>query len=328
MTSTPPTIGAAPGTRERVILLAAIAFTVLAWASAFVVIRGVAPHVGGGELALGRLAVGALALGILVLAQRRWVRPTGRDWIRLAVYGAGWFGAYNVTLNLAEQTLDAGTTAMIVNIGPILIALGAGLFLGEGIPRWLAIGAGVAFLGVVLIGVGTSMTAAGERPIDPVGVLWSLAAAFTYALGVLAQKPMAGRLPAGQMSLIGCVIGFVACLPFTGGLVADLATAPAGAWAGILYLGIVPTALAFTTWGYALARVPAGQLGVSTYVVPPLAILMGLIFFGEVPAVLGIVGGVICLLGVALSRRKPRVAVPVAPGAQGPVPAAAKNLPE
>ncbi len=44
---------------------------------------------------------------------------------------------------------------MIVNIGPILIALGAGLFLGEGIPRWLAIGAGVAFLGVILIGIGT-----------------------------------------------------------------------------------------------------------------------------------------------------------------------------
>ena len=80
--------------------------------------------------------------------QRRWVWPTRSDWVRLVVYGVGWFGAYNVALNLAEHTLDAGTTAMIVNIGPILIALGAGLFLGEGIPRWLAIGAGVAFLGV------------------------------------------------------------------------------------------------------------------------------------------------------------------------------------
>ena len=61
---------------------------------------------------------------------------------------------------------------------------------------------------------------------------------------------------------------------------------------------------------------PAGQLGVTTYIVPPLAIVMGLIFFGEVPAPLAIVGGVICLTGVALSRKKPRV--PVAP----------ENLPE
>lgn len=317
------TIATAPApneTRQRVLLIGAIAFTVLAWASAFVVIRGVAPEVGGGALALGRLAVGAVALGILVIAQRRWVRPTGRDWIRLVVYGIGWFGAYNVTLNLAEHTLDAGTTAMIVGIGPILIALGAGLFLGEGIPRWLAIGAGVAFLGVILIGIGTSMATDGERPIDPVGVLWAIAAAVTYAIGVLAQKPMAGRLPASQITLIGCVTGLVACLPFTGQLLGSLATATPAAWLGITYLGIVPTALAFTTWGYALGRMPAGQLGVTTYIVPPLAVVMGLIFFAEVPAPLAIAGGVLSLAGVALSRRTSRPAAVV--------PAPAENLPE
>lgn len=306
----------ATSTRDRLLLVGAVAFTVLAWASAFVVIRGVAPHVGGGALALGRLAVGAVALGILVAAQRRWVRPTGRDWVRLVVYGVGWFGAYNVALNLAEHTLDAGTTAMIVGVGPILIALGAGLFLGEGIPKWLAIGAGVAFLGVILIGIGTSMVSAEGRPVDPVGVLWALAAAVTYAIGVIAQKPMAGRLPASQTTLIGCVIGLIACLPFAGQLIGEVAAAPPLALAGVAYLGVVPTALAFTTWGYALGRMPAGQLGVTTYIVPPLAIIMGLIFFLEVPAGLAIAGGVVSLAGVALSRRRPRV------------PVAAESLPE
>jgi drug/metabolite transporter (DMT)-like permease len=294
-------------TRERALLLGAIAFTVLAWASAFVVIRGVTDDIGGGALALGRLTVGVVALGVLVAIQRRWVRPSGRDWARLVIYGVGWFGAYNVTLNLAEQILDAGTTAMIVNIGPILIALGAGLVLGEGIPRWLAIGAGVAFLGVLLIGIGTSVVSGEGGPVDPVGVLWCLAAALTYAIGVLAQKPMAGRLPASQVTLIGAFIGALSCLPFVGQLTASLAEASPAAWLGILYLGVVPTALAFTTWGYALGRMPAGQLGVTTYIVPPLVILMGLIFFGEVPAPLAIAGGVICLIGVALSRRRPRV---------------------
>ena len=305
---------------SRLLLLGAIAFTVLAWASAFVVIRGVAREVGGGELALGRLLVGVVALGILVAVQRRWVRPTRSDWVRLVVYGVGWFAAYNVALNLAEETLDAGTTAMIVNIGPILIALGAGLFLHEGVPRWLAIGAGVAFLGVLLIGIGTSLVAAEGRPVDPVGVLWCLLAALTYAAGVVAQKPMAGRLPASQVTLIGAVIGAVACLPFAGGLITSLGDASTPAWLGILYLGVVPTALAFTTWGYALGRMPAGQLGVTTYIVPPLVIVMGLIFFREIPAPLAIVGGVICLIGVAVSRRKPRNPVPV--------PAPQKNLPE
>ncbi|TPX05327.1 EamA family transporter [Schumannella luteola] len=282
-------------------------FTILAWASAFIVIRGTAPEIGGGALALGRLVVGSLALGVLMLVARRWVRPTGREWLLLAVYGVAWFGAYNVTLNLAEHTLDAGTTAMIVGIGPILIALGAGLVLGEGVPRWLAVGTGVAFAGVVLIGLSTSLFGGGH--VDLIGVLWALASAITYAVGVLAQKPVLRRIPPIQATFLGCVIGMVACLPFAGQLVAQAASASAAALLGVLYLGVVPTALAFTTWGYALARVPAGQLGISTYVVPPLAILAGWLVFGEVPAVLAIVGGLLCLLGVGLSRRRDRVPV-------------------
>lgn len=304
---TAPTTASA--TRLSPLVLAAIAFTLLAWASAFIVIRGVAPEVGGGALALGRLVVGSLALGVLMLLARRWVRPSRREWALLVLYGVAWFGAYNVTLNLAEHTLDAGTTAMIVNIGPILIALGAGLFLGEGIPRWLAIGAGVAFSGVVLIGLATSVFGNGGH-VDVAGVLWALASALTYATGVLAQKPLVRRLPAVQVTFLGCVIGMIACVPFAGQLVAEATVASPAALVGVVYLGIVPTALAFTTWGFALARVPAGQLGVSTYIVPPLAILAGWLVFGEVPGLLAIIGGVLCLVGVGLSRRRERTVQP------------------
>lgn len=300
----------------------AIVFTLLAWASAFVVIRGVAPYVPGGALALGRLMVGTAALGVIALVQRGWLRPSRREWIQVIVYGVAWFGAYNVALNLAEHSLDAGTTAMIVNIGPILIALGAGTFLGEGIPKWLAIGAGVAFVGVVLIGLATSL--ASSRGIDPIGVIWSLVAAVTYATGVLVQKPAIRRLPASQVTFLGCLIGMLACLPFVGQLASSLAATPVAAILGIVYLGIVPTALGFSTWAYALQRTPAGRLSVSTYIVPPLAIVLGLIFFGEIPVPLAIVGGVICLIGVALSRRREAIRTVVAT----PVTSSGENLPE
>jgi drug/metabolite transporter (DMT)-like permease len=283
------------------LVLVAIIVTLLAWASAFVVIRGVAPHVPGGALALGRLVVGTIGLGVIAIVQRGWVRPTAREWIQIAVYGIAWFGAYNIALNLAERSLDAGTTAMIVNIGPILIALGAGAFLAEGIPKWLAIGAGVAFLGVVLIGLATSL--ASTKGIDPIGVVWSLVAAVTYATGVLIQKPTIRRLPASQVTFLGCAIGMLACLPFLGQLVSSVAAAPVSALLGVVYLGLVPTAIGFSTWAYALQRTPAGRLSISTYIVPPLAIVLALIFFGEVPAPLAIVGGVICLVGVGVSRR-------------------------
>jgi drug/metabolite transporter (DMT)-like permease len=311
-----------PTTRLSPAVLAAITFTILAWASAFIVIRGTAPEIGGGALALGRLLVGTLALGVVMLVVHRWVHPSRRDWLLLAVYGVAWVGAYNVTLNLAEHTLDAGTTAMIVGIGPILIALGAGLMLGEGVPRWLGIGTGVAFAGVVLIGLSTSVFGGGH--VDLVGVLWALASAITYAVGVLAQKPVLRRIPPLQATFLGCVIGMIACLPFAGQLAAEAAVASPSALLGVVYLGVVPTALAFTTWGYALARVPAGQLGISTYVVPPLAILAGWLVFGEVPALLAIVGGVLCLAGVGISRRRDRVVTP-APVLSGTAPA---DMPE
>jgi drug/metabolite transporter (DMT)-like permease len=292
--------------RPTPLVLVAIGVTILAWASAFIVIRGTGEFFSGGALALGRLVVGTVLLGIVVLIGRKWVAPNRREWLLIAGFGVLWFGAYNVALNTAEQSLDAGTTAMIVNIGPILIALGAGLFLREGIPKWLAIGAGVAFLGVVLIGLGTGASELG----DGVGVALALVAAVTYAAGVLLQKPALKRLPNAQVTWLGCAIGLVACLPFTGELIRDVADAPPEGILGMLYLGAIPTALAFSTWAYALSRMPAGQLGVSTYIVPPLAIVMGVLVFQEVPAVLAVVGGAVCLVGVALSRRRGRVPEP------------------
>ena len=113
--------------------VAAVVVTVLAWASAFVAIRAVGPDFAPGSLALGRLLVGTVVLGLL-LARGHWVRPTGREWALLAGCGIGWFGIYNVALNAAERHLDAGTTSMLVNVGPLLIALFAGLLLREGFP--------------------------------------------------------------------------------------------------------------------------------------------------------------------------------------------------
>jgi drug/metabolite transporter (DMT)-like permease len=296
--------------RPTPLVFVAIGVTILAWASAFIVIRGTGEHFSGGALALARLAVGTLLLGVVVLIgvvrPGRWVAPNRREWLQLLGFGVFWFGAYNVALNIAEQTIDAGTTAMIVGVGPILIALGGALFLKEGLHRWLGIGTGVAFVGVVLIGVGSGGLGFG----DGSGIVWALLAAVTYAAGVLLQKPTLRRIPNAQVTFIGAAIGLVACLPFAGDLVRDVQAAPPEAIAGAVYLGAIPTALAFSTWAYALSRMPAGQLGVSTYIVPPIAVLLGLLVFAEVPAGLAIVGGLLCLFGVALSRIRRRVTAP------------------
>jgi drug/metabolite transporter (DMT)-like permease len=299
MTS-PATHSAVPASRYRWSALAAVAITVFAWASAFVAIRAVGASYEPGPMTLGRLLIGSLALGAGLLVTRRWVWPNRREWALVVLCGLAWFTVYNIALNAAEQRVDAGTTAMLVNVGPILIALFAGLWLGEGFPRWLVIGAVVAFGGAVLVGAATSNAAES----DLLGVVLTLVAAVTYAIGVLAQKPVLRRLPGLQVTWLACTIGALACLPFTPGLVTELASAPVGATAGLVYLGVVPTALAFSTWAYALARMDAGRLGVSTYLVPPITILMSAAVLGEVPPLLAIVGGAVCLVGVALSRRR------------------------
>jgi drug/metabolite transporter (DMT)-like permease len=285
--------------------VAAIGVSVVLWASAFVAIRHVGRDVSAGGLALGRLLVGGIVLGVVVLVRTRrrtavgHVWPRRALWPRLVAFGVLWFGLYNVALNQAERTIDAGTAAMLVGVGPVLLAILAGLFLGEGFPRQLILGGLIAFSGVVLIGAATSSIA----DASAWGVGLSLVAATAYAIGVVAQKPLLADVSALRVTWLACAIGAAACLPFAPALVRDLAAAPASSVWWLVYLGVLPTALAFTTWGYALARSTAGRLGAATYLAPPIAILLGWALLGETPATLAFVGGAICLAGVYVTRR-------------------------
>ena len=301
MTS-PLTLSATTASGDSRRAVAAAATTVLAWGSAFVAIRWMGTSLDPGPLALGRLLVASLVLGAMVLARRSWVAPTAREWTLIVVCGLAWFAVYNVALNAGEQRVDAGTAAMVINIGPILIAIAAGVLLGEGFPRWLVVGAAVAFAGTLLIG---TATASGDGT-DLLGVLLCLVAAVTYAIGVLCQKVVLRRLPALQVTWLACTIGALACLPFASPLADQAARASTGTLAALAYLGVVPTALAFSTWAYALARMDAGRLGVATYLVSPVAVGLGAVLLGELPAPLALLGGAVCLVGVALSRLRTR----------------------
>ena len=281
--------------------VAAVAVTVVLWASAFVGIRAVGPSFSPGSLTLGRLAIAAVVLGAVVLPRLRNL-PRGREWWPILAYGVMWFGGYNVALNAAEHMLDAGTAALLINVNPILIAVMAGVILKEGFPRWLIIGSLIAFAGVAVIALGS-----GQRSTaDVLGVLLCLLAAVLAAVSVIVQKPVLRKFPAAQATWFGIMIGALCCLPFSGQLVGELQQAPLPATLGLVYLGIFPTAIAFTTWAYALSLIDAGKLAATTYLVPGTTILISWLVLGEVPTVWGLVGGVICLVGVGLTRRKSR----------------------
>ncbi len=286
--------------------VAAVVTTVVAWASAFVAIRGVGTSFGAGPLALGRLLIGSTVLGSILLLRGKWVRPNRTQWLQILSVGVFWFAIYNVALNAAERRVDAGTTSMLIQIGPILVALFAGLLLGEGFPRWLVIGAAIAFAGAVVVGVTTALTTSDTTNTDAgfFGIALCLVSAVTYAIGVLSQKPVLRTIPGLQVTWMACAIGTLCTLPFAPALIDDLADASGAAVGGLLYLGLVPTALAFSTWAYALTRMDAGRLGVTTYAVPPITIALAWLLLGEIPHYLAVVGGAICLVGVGISRRR------------------------
>lgn len=285
--------------RDQTLTIAAALTSVAFWSSAFVAIRFAGRELGPGPLALLRLLVGTIALGVAMQANRSPLPPR-RALVGTVACGVLWFGVYNVALNAAERQVDAGTASLLVNTGPIFIMILAGALLHEGFPRWLLAGCAVSFTGVALIGVGVS-----KHGLDATwGAALCLIAALAYAAGVVAQKPALRHAPALSITWLACTVGAVACLPYAPSLVHQLAHAHASAIGWTVYLGLGPTAIGFVTWAYALARTDAGRLGVTTYLVPPLAVLLGWALLGEVPPLLALPGGILCLAGVALVRRR------------------------
>jgi drug/metabolite transporter (DMT)-like permease len=272
------------------------------WAAAFVGIRAAGRTFSPGALALGRLTIGTVLLGILTLS-RPFVRLTRREFALLLVAGLLWFGVYNIMLNEAERRVDAGTAAMLVLVAPIFVIGLASLFLKERSTPNLLLGSALAFAGVLVIGFASST---GRTSL--VGVILCLIAALASAIGLVAEKPVLNRISALQATWICCAIGAVLCLPYGPLLVRELRAAPAGGIGWLLFLGVFPTSIAFTTWAYALARGSAGRVAATAYLVPPTTIVMSWLILGELPAAVALIGGALCLVGVYIARKVPKPA--------------------
>ena len=291
---------AAAPTRPDIAPLAAGLFTVTLWGSAFVGIRAAGAAFSPGSLALARLLVSFVILGGVALF-RRDPLPRRRDLAQIAAYGVLWLAVYSTALNAAERIVDAGTAALLVNIGPIVIAVMAGVFLGEGFPPRLFAGCAIAFAGCVLIGFATTHSRTGAA----VGIVLLGVAVLAYSTAVVVQKPVLARVPSFQVTFLGVVAATIVCLPFAPSLASEIGKAGTGAIAWTVYLGAFPTAVGFATWGFALRRTRAGQLGTLTYLAPVVAVLLSWAVLHETPPWLAIVGGALALVGVYVARRVP-----------------------
>ena len=300
-------VQATSAARRDVSAVVAGLFTVTLWGSAFVGIRAAGAALSPGSLALGRLIVSCILLGV-VAAVRRDRLPSPRDLVAIAIYGVLWLAIYSTSLNAAERIVDAGTAALLINVGPIVVAILAGIFLHEGFPRRLFAGCAIAFAGCAAIGFATTQTRTGAG----IGMVLLAVAMLAYSTAIVVQKPVLARVPSFQVTWLGVAAATMACLPFAPSLISELPKAGAAAIAWTVYLGAFPTAIGFASWGYALRRTKAGQLSTLTYLAPVVAVVLGWVVLGERPPWLALAGGAVAIAGVYYARRLP---AKVKPGA-------------
>jgi drug/metabolite transporter (DMT)-like permease len=279
-------------------LPAAITVTVLLWGSAFVGIRSALPALGFANLAAGRLVLAALTFFLLT---RRFpvCRPTRAQLPLLAALGATGYAGFQLLLSAGEETVPAGTSALLFSFAPLLAIVLARPLLGERVSRRGLIGLGIAVCGVAI--------SEGTTASEPLGGTLVLAAVVLYALWVVLQKRALRSLTPFAVTAWATWFGALFALPFAAGLPQAMVTAPPGALLTLLGLGVITTTVPFLLWTWTMSQLTASTAAPFLLLIAPATLLVGFLWLGEIPTTLGAIGGAVTLAGVALANTRRQV---------------------
>jgi drug/metabolite transporter (DMT)-like permease len=272
----------------------AVAVTVVTWAAAFPAIRVGLNGFGPASLGFGRLVVAAAALGAVAVVIRPKVPPRPL-WGRVIL--AGFLGQtlYQLLLMVGEHRVPAGTASILIAMAPLFSVVAASVLLHES-ARGQWPGMLLAVIGAII--VGASLDLGGGTYILAV-----LAAAACQGLYHVVVKPLSQAVGAFGATAWSVWAGALLSVPAAPWLLSDTTSAPANALVAVAFLGIVPSALGYVTWSFALARAPVAQTTSALYLVPVVALAVSWIWLGERPAVLAVLGGAVAISGVIVVRR-------------------------
>jgi drug/metabolite transporter (DMT)-like permease len=276
----------------------ALVVTIGAWASAFPAIRAGLTGFGPLELGAARFAIAALPAALFLAVTRPSLPRLGEVW-RFVTGGLFFVCLYTILLNFGEQTVSAGPASFIINVNPIITALLAIALLGERFGLWSWVGTLLSFAGIGLIALGE-----GSAMQFDWGALLILGAALCNSITTVVQKPLFKAHKPLTVSAWNMVLGAIFLAPAIPNAWVEAQVASSEALFAAIYLGIVPSLVAYGTWAIVLSRFPAARASNFMYCVPPVATLLGFLWLGEVPGMLGIIGGVLALGGVALVNLK------------------------
>jgi len=242
-----------------------------------------------------RFAIGATILGVVLSARRRRLVLPRRGWGRLAAVGVG-LAVYQTAFYgaIAYVGLAVGTVVTL-GAGPVLIAFGARVTMGERLGRAGTAAVALALAGLVLLTGGSA--GAGTRPALGIGL--ALLSASGYAVVTLLTRARGTADKPYDTALAGFVVGGLCLLPLA--LAEGLGAAYTPSTAGwLLFLGAVPSALAYGLFFAGLAHVRAATASVVALLEPVVAAGIAVALLGERLSAAAVAGTVVLLGAVAV----------------------------
>jgi drug/metabolite transporter (DMT)-like permease len=283
---------APPAAPDRGRGLMAATVTVVCWASAFVAIRVAVRSFTPEEVAWLRFFSAGAVLGAIALVKRMpW--PSVRDLPRFLGLGLVGHALYNLALARGQASVPAATASFIIASAPIwMVVLAVGL--GEERPTPAAVASLLVSLGgVALIAIGRG----GRLSLDPPALV-VVAASLMQAAYSIGQRPLFARYSALQVSTYTVLAALLWLTPFGPGALRHLAERPLAHGAAALFLGVVPTAVGYSTWAVAMRNLAPSAAGSFLYLVPAVVLGMAWALLGELPNGLSVVGGLLVVAGV------------------------------
>ena len=284
-----------------------IGLLALIWGSAFLWIkladRGFSPV----EVTLARLALGAAVLFAIVLARREKIPRPGRLWAHIAVAALFANAVPYLLFAVAEQTVDSSTAGIINATTPLwTVVLALAVRHQKSVTSWQAAGLIVGFAGAVLIFTPWHTTGG----LFSAGGLECLAASVSYAVSYIYMDRFLARRGIGPVVLSACQLAAAAvmlaiALAVTG---APTPHVTAESVAAIAVLGIIGTGFAYVLNYQIITSEGATVASTVTYLLPVVAIVLGIVVLGESITAIVVAGIALVLLGVALTRRRTKPA--------------------
>jgi drug/metabolite transporter (DMT)-like permease len=288
-------------------MLGLLGFLVLATAqvSNMILARGVAGSVPPFSIAFFRWSIVAIGLSPLIVAALRrqpdLLRKEG-----LGIAAAGFLGMFvcGGPVYLAGTTTSAINLALIMAMAPLVVLLFSLVMRIEHVNRWQIIGMLIALSGALL--VITRGQAAGAHGVA-MGDFLVLLAMLAWAGYTLLQNRIGAGV--GFLVRIGMYAAFGAMfsLPFA---VHEMWSEPSAIFSlkaaeVYLYAGLVPGLFAYSAYSYLASTFGAISTSLSLYLGPVVGAVLSIVFLGEAPTIVHLIGGTLSLGGMWLSLRKP-----------------------